>query len=231
MKTKVLSVLLAISVFSVYAQIQKKKFIFSVTGGFADNAFNSGITTTSFNKVTRDFNLNFDAGFAFSNHLILGMGFGYEWMKENKQNIFYFGGYFNEEISQTKSNLYIPSIFLKYYIPITEKLIFTSSLNLGVGIIKSNEDKFSITNKYIPSDTLFGPIPYDNFGASKNNYKTDYTLKLIGIMPELVYYIKPKIGLFLQPGIFQCTLNEDWKPFWYLSVKPKDWNLGVQLCF
>jgi hypothetical protein len=236
MKKNCLLILIILLSIHSFGQIGKGDIFISLDGNFMKSFSGSGVTTNEFNSSGKYLEVGSSVEYFFSNHLALGAGLDYQWTKETKYNqIFLKLPDFNLALAHfqmmdTKSHVYLPKVFLKHYILISNKLYFNTKLQFNYGKIMSQYETFIIdsNNSNISDETVSENNP-DYVTESSKESEDDFFSAQLG--PEINYFITPKFSACLSLGGIEYGMF-NWETdnsLWAVNFNPVYWKLGLKI--
>lgn len=232
-----LSFILLLISFNCFSQLEYKKIVFDLNGGFSKTFNESGVYGNSLSSEIIASNVRFTVGYALNNSIIAGIGFNYMHKDEERINILLLSKTLNYNKTQINSNAVMPVIYLGYYKQIYERLYFSTILNFEIGNIKSDEEWTSIIRTNVNSSGQeWSYIDSTNISAGSFSVlnKPFSTETLIGsISPAFTYYLTSHIGLNLRFGGMEYILPEMDTELaqWNFNFDPTNWKFGLQLVF
>lgn len=227
MKKAVLLVLLSISSLNLFSQLNKGETVASINGNYLKTNIENGVTSNQNASQIKNLNLGASVGYFVADRIELGVGIDYYWEKESRTNRLIIGDLYQAEVMDLKSNGFLPHIYLGYYYPIVNRLYLSGKLKFGYGKIKSKSNTLIASRSNYPSESSYSPTPYTI--GSEETYETD--LFNAEIIPELTWFISPKVGLSLGLGGVKHTLL-DWESdnsSWSVNFDPAYWNFGFKI--
>lgn len=233
MKKYVLLIMIICSCIHLFGQINKGDVMISLNGNFMKTVSGSGVTTNDLSTQGKYLNAGTSIEYFFSSRLSVGAGLDYQWTKETTSNMIYLKlpdlHVVHYEIMEIKSNVFLPNVFLKYYIPVTQKLYFNTNLKFSYGKIKTELHTDIIAPDSRPYEvelTEFTPTTYRS--SSSESTLDSFTAQL---GPELSYFFTPKlIGCLALGGVEYSML--DWRTtnsLWNVNFNPAFWKLGIKI--
>lgn len=235
MKKNVLLILITMLTINIFGQIGKGDVFISVNGNYSKNYSGSGVTTNEFNTSGKYLELGSTVEYFLTDRLSAGFGIDYQWSKETKRNELFLKfpdiNYAHYQLMYSKSNVFLPNIFLKHYIPINSKLYFNTNLQLSYGNINS-EYLTSVLdiNRYNVDGAGYNMEDYPTFmnGSSKQT-EIDFLAAELG--PELTYFITPKfIGCLSMGGVEYGMYDLDIdNSVWTVNFNPVYWKIGFRI--
>ena len=227
MKRTVLIVLLSISSLNLFSQLNKGKTVVSANGNYLKTNTENGVTSNQNASQIKNLNLGASVGYFIADRIELGVGLNYYWEKESRTNNLMTGDFYQAEVMDLKSNAFVPNIYIGYYYSIIDKLYLSGKLKFGYGKMKSEYSTLIAGRSNIPSESSYSPPPYTTM--SKDTYEVD--LFNAEIIPELTWFISPKVGLSLGLGGVKHTMI-DWETdnsSWSVNFDPAHWNFGFKI--
>ncbi|HET6556438.1 MAG TPA: hypothetical protein VFG54_03930 [Prolixibacteraceae bacterium] len=233
MKKYVLLIMIICSSIHLFGQINKGDVMISLNGNFMKTISGSGVTTNENSTQSEYLNVGTSVEYFLTSRLAVGAGLDYQWAKETTSNMINLKlpdlEFRHYEVMETTSNVFLPNVFLKHYIPITQKLYFNTNLKFSYGKIKSELLAEIIDRNRRPSEGgLTEGLPTYMSGVSKKSALDSFTAQL---GPELTYFITPKfVGCLALGGVEYSML--DWKTtnsIWNVNFNPAYWQLGVKI--
>lgn len=192
-----------------------------------------GVTTNEISTQGNYLNVGTSVEYLLTSRLAVGAGLDYQWAKETTSNMIYLRmpdlNFRHYEVMETKSNVFLPNVFLKHYIPLTQKLYFNTNLKFSFGEIKSELRTNIIDSNRRPSEGgLTEALPTYMSGASKKSVLDSFTAQL---GPELTYFFTPKLmGCLALGGIEYSMLDgKTTNSLWAVNFNPAHWQLGVKI--
>ncbi|WP_321289544.1 outer membrane beta-barrel protein [uncultured Sunxiuqinia sp.] len=233
MTKKLLLLALAIlSTFNVFSQIEKREMIISVDGNYSQSTIESGVTNNLNSNQGKYLNIGASVGYFITDRLITGIGFDYNWGKEDRLNNLMINRYYQSEITNIKSKVFLPNLYIGYYYPITNKLYVNLNIKFSYGKIKSEYDSFWAGRVSYPSGTL---IDLTDEYSSSYAMSTDGSSKVdylgIDVLPELSYFISSRFSLYIGLGGVSYSFL-DWKTdnsSWSINFNPTCWKTGIKI--
>lgn len=235
MKKLFILVALFSSISYSYSQIEQGNFQVSLSGNFTKTASQSGLNFNKIASQTKNFNSGLSFGYFISNNFLLGVGADYSWQNEVKQGVL-----FIDEIayqlgeSQTKARSITPFIFGEMYLPVVDKLYFSTKLKAGFGFVSSTE-KGAMVNTGIYSGSDLTLIEQNQNTGKVSRYQADNKGDFIGLQlsPRFTYYFSEHFGLIISMGgieydIINWSLDNS---VFVANFNPQFWELGVSLKF
>ncbi|WP_010665329.1 hypothetical protein [Marinilabilia salmonicolor] len=227
MKKTVLIILLSISSLNLFSQLKKGETVVSLDGNYLKNNTENGVTSNHNASQIKNLNLGASVGYFIADRVELGVGLDYYWEKESRTNKLMIGDFYQAEVMDLKSNAYLPNIYIGYYHSIIDKLYLSGKVKFGYGKIKSECSTLIAGRSNYPSESSYSPPPYTT--VSQDAYEAD--LFNVEIIPELTWFISPKVGLSLGLGGVKHTMI-DWESEnsgWSVNFDPAYWNFGFKI--
>lgn len=227
MKKAVLIILLSISSLNLFSQLNKGEIVASMNGNYLKTNIENGVTSNQNASQIKNLNLGASVGYFVAARIELGVGIDYYWEKESRTNRLTIGDLYQAEVMDLKSNGFLPHIYLGYYYPIVDRLYLNGKLKFGYGKIKSESNTLIAGRSNYPSESSYSPTPYTI--GSEETYEAD--IFNAEIIPELTWFISPKVGLSLGLGGVKHTLL-DWESdnsSWSVNFDPAYWNFGFKI--
>ncbi|GCD78353.1 hypothetical protein JCM31826_18350 [Thermaurantimonas aggregans] len=178
MKTNFFAVLLSLASLAANAQFKagSKLITGDVSFGNSSNKVEdktNNITTVTNGPKQSDFGISAAGGYFLNDKLAIGLGIGFAVSTSEEQLD-------PNTTSETRSNVFSISPFVRYYIPYNEKFAFFGDFSLGVGF-----------GNYV--DKL-------NVGNLTTEQKSSSNILLTGITPGFNYMVHKNIGLEIRYG-------------------------------
>jgi hypothetical protein len=228
MKKTVLIILLSISSLNLFSQLNKGETVVSIDGNYLKTNTENGVLTNQDASQIKNLNLGASVGYFVADRIELGVGIDYYWEKESRTNSLMLGDLYQTELMDLKSNGFLPHIYLGYYYPIVDRLYLSGKLKFGYGKMKSESNTLIAGRSNNGSLELSQATP--SFTRSQEEtYEAD--LFNAEIVPELTWFISPKIGLSLGLGGVKHMLL-DWESdnsSWSVNFDPAYWNFGFKI--
>jgi hypothetical protein len=232
MKKGLLIILLSLSTFNLFSQLQKGSVTASLSGNYTKTTTASGGASNYTSVDNKNLNVATSLGYNISNKFILGVGLDYIWEKEIRTSGLYLQEQHYAQFDEidAKSKILLPNIFVGYYYQIVNKLYFQTNLKFSYGKLNSKSDIVSATAGSLGGfDTGFD---YGYLSPTSGNSKEDkYDVFCAEINPELIYFISKNIGAYIDFGGIEYSIS-DWKKDnsnWVASIKPVYWQVGVKI--
>ena len=234
MKKNCLLILIILLSIHSFGQIGKGDVFISLDGNFMKSFTGSGVTTNEFNSGGKYLEVGSSIEYFFSDHLSLGVGLDYQWTKESKNNQIYLKlpefNLAHYQMMDTKSHVFMPNVFLKHYVLISNKLYFNTNLQLSYGKIMSQYETLTIdlNNSNKVDEILVESYP-DYVTSSSKESEVDFFTAQLG--PEMTYFITPKFSGCLSLGGIEYGMF-DWKndnSLWAVNFNPNYWKLGLKI--
>ena len=236
MKKNCLLILIILLYIHSFGQIGKGDVFISLDGNFMKSFSGSGVTTNEFNTAGKYLEVGSSVEYFFTDHLALGVGLDYQWAKETKGNQMLLKlpdfnltlAHF--QIMDTKSHVFLPNVFLKHYILISNKLYFNTNLQFSYGKIMSQYETLILdSNKSnIVNEMMLENNPNYVTSSSKES-EVDFFTAQLG--PEMTYFITRKFSGCLSLGGIEYGMF-DWKSdnsLWAVNFNPVYWKLGIKI--
>ena len=233
MKKNCLLILIILFSIHSFGQIGKGDVFISLDGNFMKSFTGSGVTTNEFSTAGKHLEVGSSFEYFFSDRLSVGVGLDYQWTKETKANQMFLKlpdfDLAHYQIMDTKSHVFLPNVFLKHYILISNKLYFNTNLQFSYGKIMS-QYKTVVLDLYKSNkeDVLLENNP-DYVTSSSKESEVDFFTAQLG--PEMTYFITPKFSCCLSLGGIEYGMF-NWKndnSLWVVNFNPVYWKLGLKI--
>ena len=220
------------STLNLFSQTDKGRIIISIDGNYIKSTTENGVTKNQNVVQGKYLDVGASFGYFITNRFIAGFGLDYNWEKEDRTNNMMINRYYQAEIMDIKSNVFLPNIYLGYYYPIINKLYVNTNLKFSYGKIKSEYNTFWEGSVYYPSNTLIELT--DDYSSSyvmsqEGDSKVDFFS--INILPELTYFISSRFSFYLGLGGVSYSLL-DWdtdNSNWVITFNPNNWKFGIKI--
>jgi hypothetical protein len=158
MKKNGLLIVMAFLSIHVFGQVGKGDVFISVNGNFNKSASTNGVTTNELSTNGKYLELGPSVEYLFTDHLAFGVGVDYQWSKETTSSEIFLRfpdtNFVHYQLMDTKSQVFLPNVFLKHYISITNKLYFNTNLQFNYGKAKSEYKTDIIDANHYSGDGL-----------------------------------------------------------------------------
>lgn len=234
MKKGLLIILLSLSTFNLFSQLQKEAFTVSLLGNYTKTTSASGGASNNTSINEQNLNVGTSIGYNISNKFTLGVGLDYYWEKETRYSELYLQeqDYVQCDKIDLKSKALLPNIFVGYYYQVVNKLYLQANLKLSYGSLNSKSDYFIASAGSYSLGGFETGFDYDNISPNSGGSNEDkYDVFSAEINPELIYFLSKNIGAFVDFGGIEYSII-DWKKDnsnWVASVKPVYWQVGVKI--
>jgi hypothetical protein len=235
MKKNAFIILLILSSIDLFAQFNKGNVIVNFDGNYQKTNNESGVSTNQTSIKGQYLSLSPSIGYCFSNQWLIGFGIDYNLSKEDRIN----GIFFNLAIQQTETNIkskvFMPNINLSYNCQIINNLYLSAVLKLGIGTINTETKtvyayRSSFIGNAIPQTDTVSLSNINNYNSGFNStHQFDYFNS--SLSPEIIYFIKPKFGIYLGLGGLEYSMI-DWKndnSNFAVNFNPNFWRIGIKV--
>lgn len=235
MRKNAFLILFILSSIDLFAQLNKGDVIAKFDGNYRKTNTESGVPTNFTSTKGQYLSLSPSIGYCFSNQLAIGFGIDYSLSKEDRIN----GIFFNLALQQTESNIkskvFMPNINLSYNYQVINNLYLSAVLKLGIGTINTETKTFyayrsSFIGNAIPQTDTVLLANINNYNNGFNStHQFDYFNTTI--YPEIIYFIKPKFGIYLGLGGIEYS-TIDWKKDnsnFVVNFNPNFWRIGIKV--
>lgn len=217
MKTTIISILIILSAFDLFAQIEKGHVLLTGFGNYSKNEYSERLEVFEpQDRTVSSLNLGGSIGYFFSNRLIAGAGIDYQLDKDGPYG--WPGQNFESGERDFKFKEFLPYAYMGYYLPIVPKLYF----NTNVKIMFGQYAMFPIIN--IETSEQNWPIAIKVETLRKDHFEAQIT-------PELSYFFVKHVGVYLGLGGLSYVIR-DWErdqSGWVISVQPEVWKVGIKI--
>lgn len=213
------------------AQMDKGSFIFSVDGNYTKTSSETGVISNLHVSDGKFCDLGFSIGYKVSNSFVVGIGIDYGWSKEERTNQFSINRFYQMEQLNTKTNVFLPNVYLEYQYPLISKLYLNANFTIGYGKIKSDINRKLLGAAAFLSDNDIQDInEYDNY-AYVFTEETDVNAFNARLCPELAYCILPKLAFSLSLGGIEYAIVDWEKDYtsWDVNFHPNNWRFGMKV--
>ena len=229
MKKIVLFAFMAMISTNLFSQMEKGSLTFLLDGHYMKTSSSAGVST-NYTATDGDY-VSFAPSVAYglTNHLTIGIGVDYERDKEERYNHLYFNHFAQAEMMHIKSKALLPSLYLGYHHPLTNKLFIGSTMKFSYGEVKTSyQTTYAGVEELTVIDEL-NEAPNIYVRSIESETKTDYFR--VRLYPELTYFLSERFGLLLGLGGIEYSLH-DWEQdtsSWQVNFNPSYWRLGFKL--
>jgi len=214
----------------LYSQIEKGNIIISGEGSYIKATTEAGVTSNIYGVEGKHLGLSTSIGYFFTNKWVAGVGFDYYWSKETRLSELYINDFLQVEEMNIKANGFLPNVYVGYYYPVISKLYFTRNFKIGFGKLKT-EYSCMIAGIEKVSDQTINLLYGSNSYLNEYNKSDEVDIFSSSFYPELVYFIRPNIGLNIGMGGVEYTML-DWKTDnsnWVINFNPSQWRYGIKV--
>lgn len=227
--------LLILSSIDLFAQLNKGNIIINIDGNYQKSNTESGISVNFTGVKGQYLSLSPSIGYCFSNQWLIGFGIDFNVVNEDRVNVLYFNLALQQTQSNIKSKIVVPKINLSYNYQIISNMYLSAVLNVGIGRIKTETNTIyafrsnKIGGAIDQTDTVSLPNSNNYNSGLNSTYQYDYFSTTLS--PEILYFIKPRFGIYLGLGGIEYSMI-DWKndnSYFALNFNPKYWRIGIKV--
>ncbi|MDI3521738.1 hypothetical protein [Anaerophaga thermohalophila] len=229
MKKLLLLTVTILSTLHLFSQTEKGEIIISLDGNYRQSTTENGVTHNQNMTEGKYLDIGTSIGYFINSRLIAGIGLDYNWDKEVRENSLMINSYYQAEVTNVKSHVFLPNMYLGYYYPITTNLYINASLKFSYGKIKSEYDTFWAGSAYNPSNTSIELT--DDYSASGQEGTSKVDFFSVDIIPELTYFFSSRFSIYVGLGGVSYSLLE-WdtdNSSWNVNFNPSYWKTGIKI--
>lgn len=229
MKKLLLLTVTILSTLHLFSQTEKGEIIISLDGNYRQSTTENGVTHNQNMTEGKYLDIGTSIGYFINSRLIAGIGLDYNWDKEVRENSLMINSYYQTEVTNVKSNVFLPNMYLGYYYPITTNLYINANLKFSYGKIKSEYDTFLAGSAYNPSNTSIELT--DDYSASGQEGTSKVDFFSVDIIPELTYFFSSIFSIYVGLGGVSYSLLE-WdtdNSSWIVNFNPSYWKTGIKI--
>lgn len=228
MRKIIASLIILATSMTVYSQINKGTISASASGNYYNGSSSSGVVTNGFTTKGQNLNAGISIEYFVKNNYFIGVGFDYNWGKEDIFSTFSSNPFAQIEIMNVKSNLILPNIFGGYSLHVIDKLYLNMIIKFGYGRYSNNSYSDYIWGQHTDGGTIFQAGIVNEILS----WESDDHFSYFGssLSPEINYFFSEKFGLCLGLGGIEYAIldwNKD-QSSWIVNFNPDYWKLGIK---
>ena len=213
---------------NTFAQNNLSNYELTLNGNFNKSIEDISIGSYKTDLQSNNTRLEIGINRFVSNRIMLGIGLDYFNNKEQFDYTYYNvdNEFVVEDHPELKTEIFIPSINLKYVKFLSEKLLIGLNVCNGIGFSTSKMNsvtELKVNRKFSDFELVNSDLQNSQRSFEKENEESFYSLTL---KPEICYYFTTSIGLNLRGDFYRFdTINKN-QFFFNTKTNQVSWTLG-----